>query len=343
MKDCDNEIRKFHSEAVKLDEDMRKKLRGHALANEDRLEKGLQKQNKPTPEWFSIQGSYAMRTTVQHPDNDYDIDNGAVFSRAALKGSQGTDKTALAARQMVCDALLADPLNNFSRDPEVRTNCVRVYYKDGYQVDMPVYRVEDPNSESKVYELASVEWKTSSPEGVTDWFNDEVKRKRHSDEASDKSQFRRMVRLLKKFAISRKHWNMPSGFILTVLTVENFTYQSRDDEAFYNLLCATRNRVNGWNGLVVKHPVLVGENITKASEDACMIEFKDRVQWAIDQLAVLFEDGCSKKSALKAWKSVFNVDFFDEMIEESGTAKAFGILTSEPKSPVQKEGGGRFG
>jgi hypothetical protein len=67
------------------------------------------------------------------------------------------------------------------------------------------------------------------------------------------------------------------------------------------------------------------------------------VQWAIDELAVLFDDSCTKKKALKAWKYVFNVDFFDEMMEESAVAKSFSILSAEPKSPVQKEGGGRFG
>lgn len=343
MKDCDSEIRDFHASAVKLDEDMRKELSDRAKANEERLKKGLKKHVEPAPLWSVLQGSYAMRTTVQHPKNDYDIDDGVVFLKADLIGRRGGDKSALAARQMVCDALNSDPLNNFIRDPEVRTNCVRVYYKSGYHVDVPVYRVEDENSDSKIYELASVEWKKSSPEGVTEWFQKQVKDNRHWKEKSNESQLRRMVRLLKKFAISRDSWNMPSGFILTVLTGEKFAYYDRDDQAFYQLLCGIQDRLNGWNGLVVNHPVLSGETITKTSSDSNMEVMKEKVQWAIAELAVLFEDGCSKKRALKAWKSVFNVDFFDEMMEESALAKAFGILTSEPKLPVQKEGGGRFG
>lgn len=343
MKDCDLEIRSFHSSAVKLGEDMREELRGRAKANEERLEKGLKKKEEPAPLWFVLQGSYAMRTTVQHPKNDYDIDDGVVFLKADLIGRRGGDKSALAARQMVCEALNADPLNNFVKDPEVRTNCVRVFYKSGYHVDVPVYRVEDPNSNSKVYELASVDWKQSSPEGVTEWFQQQVKDKRNWKEKSNESQFRRMVRLLKKFAISRDSWNIPSGFILTVITADKFAYYERDDEAFYKLLCGVRDRLNGWNGLVVNHPVLIGETITKTTNDSNMDALKEKVQWAIDELSVLFEDGCSKKKALRAWKSVFNVSFFDEMIEESETTKAFAILTSEPKSPVQKEGGNRFG
>lgn len=343
MKNCDPEIRKFHDNAVRLNSDMRNELLTRRKANEERLEKGLIKNSESPSRWFVLQGSYAMRTTVQHPENDYDIDDGVVFAKQDLVGAQGADKSALAARQMVCDALNADPFNNFIKNPELRTNCVRVYYKSGYHVDMPVYRVEDPESDSKVYELASVDWKNSSPEGVTEWFAEQVKNMRSGKEAGNSSQMRRMVRLLKKFAISRNSWNMPSGFILTVLTVDRFFYYDRDDEAFHKLLCAIRDRLNGWNGLVVYHPVLAGETITKTSEDADMKTLKEKILWAIDELAVLFDPGCSRKSALKAWKSVFNEPYFDEMIEAAVEAKSFAILSAEPKNPVQKDGGGRFG
>lgn len=342
MKDCNTEITKFHNEAVKLSADTRQELRSRALANEERLEKGLAKNGEPAPQWFVLQGSYAMHTTVQHPDNDYDIDDGVVFSKQDLKGAQGADKTSLDARKMVCDALKADPLKNFSQDPEVRNNCVRVYYKTGYHVDIPVYRVEDPNSDSKIYELASAVWKSSSPEGVTDWFKKQVKDKRNSSENDKASQFRRMVRLFKKFA-GRTSWNMPSGFILTVLASEKFVYRTRDDEAFYDLLTGVKNRLSNWNGLVVYHPVLTSETITKTTEDANMKELRTRIDTAISDLSVLFDEDCTKKAALKAWKKVFGDSFFDKFIEEATAAKTFSILSSEPKSAIEKDGGGRFG
>lgn len=341
MKDCDKEILKFHDNTVKLSEDMRKELKARAVANEERMAKGLTKNNEPLPLWSVLQGSYAMRTTVQHPDNDYDIDDGAVFLRESLKGSQGVDKSALAARQMVCDAINADPLNNFSENPEVRNNCVRVYYKSGYHVDIPVYRIEDAESDSKVYELASTTWKKSSPEGVTQWFANEVKNRRDSSEAAGSSQLRKLVRLLKKFAISRASWNLPSGFCLTALVVEKFGYYSRVDDSFYRILVSIKNRLE--LSMVVYHPVIFGETITTSNEDAKMKQLKSKLEWAIDELAVLFEEDCTKKAALKAWRSVFNDSYFDELIENESVAKSFSILSSTPSEPVQKEGGGRFG
>ncbi len=54
---------------------------------------------------FKSQGSYAMRTMVRHPDNDYDIDDGTYFDAAVLIGSRGGEMTALQARCMVRDAV----------------------------------------------------------------------------------------------------------------------------------------------------------------------------------------------------------------------------------------------
>ncbi|WP_425500534.1 nucleotidyltransferase domain-containing protein [Pedosphaera parvula] len=173
---------------------IRRRLGDQADANEKRLKAGLEDAGEPQPLHFVLQGSYAMRTTVQHPKNDYDIDDGVVFSREFLKGAQGADKTALDARKMVCEALYDDA---FNRVPEVRTNRVRVYYNEGHHVDVPVYRMENPDSESTLYELASSDWKESNPEAVTKWFQKQLEAKHLSEEKDGHHQMRRLLRLLK--------------------------------------------------------------------------------------------------------------------------------------------------
>jgi hypothetical protein len=338
MYDCDKEVRKFHGAKVKLSEETRNKLLRHAEANENRLKKGLEEAKKPMPKFFVLQGSQAMRTGVQHPENDYDIDDGVVFTRESLKGAQGADKTALDARKMVCDAL-QDEI--FKKQPEIRTNCVRVYYNEGHNVDVPVYRVENPDSESTVYELASVDWKKSNPEGVTKWFSNQLDLKASPKESSH--QMRRLVRMLKSFANSRDSWNMPSGFALTVLTNESYyAHEDRDDHAFYQLLKRIKNRLEGSKD--VYHPVLTSEKLN-SSDDPCMSELKDRLTWAINELEVTQKSDCTRKAALKAWKSVFNTDFFDDMIseEESAKASSYAVLNANPSKEVDKHGGGRFG
>ena len=49
------------------------------------MKRGLEKNKKPKPDEFIIQGSYAMKTMTQHATNDYDIDDGAAFVEEKLK------------------------------------------------------------------------------------------------------------------------------------------------------------------------------------------------------------------------------------------------------------------
>jgi hypothetical protein len=337
MIDCSKEIRNFHDGRVKLPEDIRKKLSDQAGANERRLKDGLKKAEEPSPTHFVLQGSQAMRTAIQHPDNDYDIDDGVVFTKESLKGRQGSDKTALDARKMVCDALYDDA---FKKKPEVRDNCVCVFYNEGHHVDVPVYRMEHPDSDSTLYEIASADWKDSNPEAVTEWFQKQLTAKHSDKEKPGQHQMRRMVRLTKMFGISRASWNMPSGFILTVLTNETYwMYNEREDVALYNLIVSMKSRLDG--SLVVRHPVLA-ENLTKTDEDPCMVELRDRLSWAIDELKIT-QTTDLKKKALKAWKKVFDTDYFDDQIEETSARCSIVVTREEPTDPVLKAGGGRFG
>ena len=121
MIDCSREIGQFHDEDVRLPQALRTKLHHRREANENRLKAGLQKAGQPAPIRFVKQGSYAMLTTILQPNDDYDIDDGVLFSKKDLQGAQGADKSSLDARQMICDALQD---NAFATKPEIRTNCV---------------------------------------------------------------------------------------------------------------------------------------------------------------------------------------------------------------------------
>ncbi len=167
MFDCSKEVMGFFNDEVALSQSEQNEMRSRRNANRTRLEKGLKKNEKPLPNEHVPQGSYAMHTMVKDKDNDYDIDDGVVFDKADLVGAQGAEMTALDVRKMVRDAL---DDGSFSKAPEVRTNCVRVFYTAGYHVDVPVYRKLDDGS----LELASAAWKGSSPTEVTEWYNKSV-------------------------------------------------------------------------------------------------------------------------------------------------------------------------
>ena len=346
MIDCAKDVRVFHIQDVTLPESEQKKMRDRRNANRRRLRNGLAKAGKPAPMEFVKQGSYAMKTMIRDPDNDYDIDDGVYFRKEDLVGARGTEMTSLQARQMVRDAV---DDGKFKQAPEVRSNCVRVLYEAGYHVDLPVYRrvVTSTNFGDDVhYELAaSSGWKRSDARDVSDWYEDERAK------SADGQQLRRVNRDLKKYARSRHSWRagILSGFGISVLVAERFRHHDREDCALYDTMVAIRDRLD-WN-LQVAHPVTPGDYITSGPDDARARCFRDKLADAIDLLQPLFRTDCTRERALKCWDKVFATTFFSERLENeqraSVTAPAIissaALLssTSAAAAAVSSAGGGR--
>lgn len=327
MIDCSKEINKFYNEKVRL-KDIWNTLAKYRETNLTRLKNGLKRNSKPMYINTINQGSYAMSTIIQHPNNDYDIDVGIIFSRDDLKGSQGGDKTALETRNMVCEAMQD---KTFSTPPKVHKNCVRVYYAEGHHVDMAIYRKYINKYGNDVQELASTDWEQSDPEAITKWFNTSV-----SDKSPDKNngqQLRRIVRLLKKWSKSRNSWNMPSGLILSILAEQCYNPRTnRDDESFYQTLKAIKNRLisnqkvyNPINGNEITSSDKHSKKVQKLSEKLNEM-FDSSKSESLDKL----ETTQDKKKALLIWNKFFNDDFFSSQNENIATTA---ILT--PNKPWQ--------
>lgn len=308
MSNSNQHIKKFHDEYVSLSNDERETMRKRRNSNRDRVTAGLEKKEKPAPLDFITQGSYAMHTMVQDDDNDYDIDDGVIFDKEELKGAMGAYITSLNARNMVREAV---DDGSFKKPPEVKNNCVRVHYHDGSHVDIPVYR----QLEDGTVELASTDWKGSSPSDVTEWYNSTVVNK--SPDTVNGRQLRRVTKLLKIFTKSRESWksSMISGFCLSVLVDECFVSDSYSDAESLRLTMEGINNRLALNKVVV-HPTR-NENLTKTHSDADIRFFKDKLNDAVNALKPLAEGGCSDVETLKAWNKVFKHEYFREEIEKA--------------------------
>lgn len=309
MFNCNTEVCDFHNDEVTLNNTQQSEMRDRRDANRKRLKQGLDKNGDPSSDSHQAQGSYAMHTMVQDENNDYDIDDGVVFLKKDLVGSQGADKTALDARKMVCTAL---DNGSFTTPPQILKNCVRVMYQQGYHVDVPVYRQLDDAS----FELASSDWKGSSPSKVTAWYNKAVCGK--SPDGTHGRQLRRITKHLKIYKNSRSSWKvkMPSGFAISVLVVECYFSDERDDVSLHETMKAIINRLNF--NLEVSHPVR-NEKITKGSDDAQTTFLREKLSDAFKDLDILFDADCTRLQALKAWKSVFNHQFWTTQVNDENT------------------------
>lgn len=323
-------IAAYEAEKVNLSDSLRDDLYAKRAANRERLKNNLPKHIRINDSHFIPQGSMAIRTTVQEKDCDYDIDDGVWFYKEDLvKRGQNVqvEMTAKETQEMVRDALKDQ---RFNRQPEVHNNCIRVFYNDGYHVDIPCYRLLDEGKATERQELAAAGniWVLSHPTEINIWFEDTVQ-KLNDAQSEAGGQLRREIRDLKRFSRSRgDKWDMPNGLKLTMLAEECFAAsKERDDVAFYNLLKKMSGRLA--QSLVVYNRAQNNspqDQLTKSSRDTNMVELQIHINEALIQLAVLHSPNCTKKAARQAWDWVFQSEGFfqqyDEEHEESAVAAA---------------------
>lgn len=175
---------------------------------------------------FWEQGSFAMNTTVNpipvKDDEDnthlkYDLDYGIYFIEKEDEDNKKNIDT--------WHNWIYNSVENHTDNPPVRkTTCVRVIFIDGHHIDLPIYYKENDD-----IELAhrSKGWIESDPKEFLQWFNEKAK---------ENQQLRKIVRYLKAWKNYRETKNsnlkFPSGFAFTILAVNNFSSNDRDDIAF---------------------------------------------------------------------------------------------------------------
>lgn len=344
MYNYNNQITAYHDDEIFINKTIQDKLRKHRKANQDRLKNNIPDSISVKDESFVSQGSYANRTMIQEAANKYDIDDGVIFKKEELVGKNGGEMSALETRKMVEESLKDD---KFATAPERKTNCIRVFYKEGHHVDVPSYRQYEDAYGNEILELAGADWKKSDPKKIKSWFKDLATT---YDNVRDgrRMQLRRIVRLLKRFSKSRPSWNMPSGIVLTMLTAPKLPDYERDDECLYYLLKEIDSNLSislrVYNEADTSYPQ---EELTKSHEDADMQTLQSKITEALGKLEVLFEDDCTREKARKAWDWVFKTGGYFESYDEENpdpdsndSVKSSSFTNTAP--PVDIHGGGKF-
>lgn len=337
MKNCSNDLLKYHAEEVTLPTKVQGELRGNRNANRDRLKRGLEKKDQPQPDEFIIQGSYAMKTMKQHHKNDYDIDDGASFAASKLTQEDGTPLTPEEAKKRVRDALIAG--GGLPATPIVKDNCVRINYAAGHHIDIPVYRTSTDPFGLETREFASAtSWKESNPSEITEWFRVEEKRTHSADDSEP--QLRRLTRLLKMYSTNNLGEKSLSGLLLTVLAAElHVVYEGREDRAFRQLLQRVRGRLQA--NRKIHNPVSRSEELTKDKDQTKIDKCIEKIGESLSALEILDDPECSQLESRKAWDKVFNCDFFAKLqLDEQSNKVPATPSNSYPDKRVYIQGPG---
>lgn len=331
--DCSKEMSKFHSEEVTLSNTNQSNMRKRRNSGRTRLDNGLDDIDKPKPYLYASQGSYMMRTMVQDPDRDYDIDDGAYFKWDDLLNGDDEPLGPLGARRRVARALRRD--DRIAKPAIVKNNCIRQEYYEGYHIDIPVYRVTKDENEIETFELASGDdWVESDARAVTRWFNEIVSELNAGE--SDGSQQRRVVKLTKKFSKSRNSWKSKttSGISITKLVVDEFVDSSDgDDISIRETWRNIQSRISA--NTEINHPTLSDVYLAENQDDEVLF-FNECLKFALGILEVLEDQDCSHEQALDAWDEVFGTTFFSDQNKKS-------VEVVDNSVASRNDNGGMFG
>lgn len=311
----------------------------------DHLKSGLKKlfaekqQNCPGYSTFN-QGSYAMNTGIKPLDGDYDIDVGVCFN------IKHTDYDPVEVKNWVYEAL-----KNHTQRVEIRRSCVTVFYQHNdepiYHVDLPIY-AEDSSSLylAKGKQNSSAEnrfWEEADPKELIKTINELFKN------SSDREQFRRVVRYLKRWKDNKFEVignAAPVGIALTMAAFYWFSPVYIVSDKFsarreYDDLEALINLVNKMLGnfrivvhdselaerLEIKLPVCPGNDLLSKMSNKQMGEFKAKLENLLDALKDAKEE-IDPQEACKILRKQFGDDYSIPSKEETASKATRAIISS---------------
>lgn len=323
MMNWNDEIKEYHDRKVTLSQPQQDEMSDIRSRVKDRIKAWFRDQGKELPCRFETQGSYAMRTMIQDSNSDFDIDYGVYFSSESVSDDPESVRK---------DVLQSTKHGAYDKEPIDKRVCVRLFYKKGYHVDIPVYRDDSTNCNDELVELsAGAEWKKSAPSKLNSWFSERVPGLNRG--AVDKCQLRRVVRLTKKFSRSREGWRgrMPSGICITKLVVDAFEEDpGREDRALRT--CWDRIRSTLMSRLEVDNPVIDG--LLSGKDPDTELEFlKQKLSWSLQEMEVLDEDDASDKDAIRICNRVFNTDYFNRYEPDENKKDGSGGPYSDGNKP----------
>jgi hypothetical protein len=172
---------------------------------------------------FHGQGSYMMYTIITPADEDYDVDDGIYFLV-----DEEPSETIATLHRWICEAVE----DHTDQRPIDKNTCVRVCFKAGYHVDLPIY-YKTPSEAPRLGHKRDG-WVKSDPKEFMDWFN---------KAADEDGQIKRVVRYFKAWK-DYLAGSMPSGLVLSILAAQNIRYHERDDIAMRDTLLAIRDSLS---------------------------------------------------------------------------------------------------
>ena len=277
MANCNSLLRDYN-DAIKLNSSDEDKLRRSRTALRNRIKEKIKERHGLTPKFFG-QGSFYTQTIIKPEDGDYDVDDGVYFLY-----DETPPETPTTFHQRIVKAV--DGYTEAS--PTDKDPCVRVSFKAGYHIDLPIYRKVGDAAPELAHKRDG--WLESDPKAFSNWLKERV----DSD-----GQLRRIIRYLKGWKDHRAG-SLPSGLVLTILACDHVCHDDRDDVALHDTLVAIHDALN--DDFSCKRPTTpVGEDLLAGTSETAKTYTLDRLDSFVRSASEAIELE-SRRQACKKWQ-----------------------------------------
>lgn len=269
FQDFNNELAITSSKKNKLmasKNHLREKIRCHFEKNHDGY----------TPQFF-IQGSYKLRTLIRTKDDTCDLDDGVYFK------SNPDNLTGTTLQSWVKEAVEGAT----DATPTHKKKCIRVDYKAGYNIDLPVMVFDEDKDEHPHLAVKNNDFQDDDPKEFVDYFQE-----------NKSDQMVRIIRYLKAWC-DHKRQDMPSGLAMTVLTLKHLQKNQRDDVALkYTLIEIEKDLKRNFE---CNMPTTPKDDLFEDFSDAKKKNFMDNLSAFIDDAKKAIDDSNQLKAS-RLWR-----------------------------------------
>lgn len=246
------------NEKIKLTEAKKNDIRQRRDVVRDKIRsffKDTLKYNQPK---FQSQGSFTINTALNPINgNEVDIDDGIYLQHVSQDENEWPSPREV-------HKFIVKALDDHTKDGcESKTSCVRLTYANDFHIDFPIYIMK--NGHARLANTKTNTWIKSDSKDFKDWFYNNRKNE----------QTNRIIRYLKAWRDFTK--TDFTSIELTILVVNNFYGDDRDDAALYQTLKKCVTFLNTNRG--IKKPVSpyedLWENYSESKKNTLIQKFSD--------------------------------------------------------------------
>ena len=238
-----------------------------------------------------------MKTTIRTKDDTCDLDDGIYFSSNPNNVSSTTlQKWVKDAVEGITDAI-----------PSHRNKCITIDYKAGYNIDLPVFVFDENEDEHPYLAVKNLGFRMDDPKEFVDQFN---------EICDSNGQLIRIVRYLKAWCDCKRE-KMPSGLVMTVLAMDHFLSNERDDIALKFILIEIEKTLK--QSFKCKMPTTPQEDLLEDFDKTRQNNFMTNLTEFIKDAKKAIDEEKNNRAASKLWQKHLGKIYFPDGIDEDET------------------------